>query len=203
MRRSVIPCTLAALAIVGCATAAPEVVAPRTAPPISLLRLGDVLAEPPQPSSPGAERFTYDVVTAVGGVEFNAGDYIDILDVRGTEPTFKVGGVYRIAGRYRLNSVDYANLVVSATSYSKDPASGPTALGSVSVQRGFGDFVLELHLTGPGYPHITFYDPAGCPRSGVYFGEDGWLLPSKGWRYQGPCPERQPPPANERKVQLL
>jgi hypothetical protein len=135
--------------------------------------------------------------------EFNGGDYIDILTVRGTVPTFEVGGVYQISGRYRLNSVERANLVVSATSYTDAPASGSTPHGNVTVQRGFGDFVLELQLTGYGHPHITFYDPAGCPLSGVYFGEDGWLLPSKGWRYQAPCPERQPPPANEPRFQLL
>lgn len=198
MRRFVIPCIVAACAMLGCASPASEVVVPRAACISS-----ESPREDPSPTA-GATRFKHRVVASVGATEFNAGDDIEILDVRGTEPTFKVGGVYRISGRYRLNSVDEANLIVSVTSTSKVPAPGPTSLGSqVPVQRGDGDFVLELHLAGPGYPHITFYDLAGCPRSGVYFGEDGWLLPSKGWRYQGPCLERQPPPANERKFQLL
>jgi hypothetical protein len=99
----------------------------------------------------------------------------------------KVGGSYVIRGRYTLQSLPEATLLLSVTT-SGPSGHAPVPPGaSVRVTRGSGEFELRRELTDEGWPHLTFYDVNdGRPVGGVYFGEGDWLLAKKSWRYRAP-----------------
>ena len=119
-----------------------------------------------------------EVPFAMGASRFAVGDEITITEVRGTADTFEPGNAYRIKGTYTLASRDSAKIMASVTA--KNPADGTGAIRSIQtneLSRGSGTFTLELRISAPGWPHVSFY-PADGGQSfgGVYFGTDDSVL---------------------------
>src|SRR6185295_401270 len=106
------------------------------------------------------------------------GDAITIEEVRGTSPTFTVGDVVAVRGRYKLASHDQATLMLSVTRTDL-PANATTRVphsSRVAITRGEGAFEISIPLTGAGFPHVSLYPkPNGDSFGGVYFGRGEWL----------------------------
>jgi hypothetical protein len=144
-------------------------------------RLSDAAARPPASES---SAFPHVVRFDVGDTELYDGDALSIVEVRGTQPTMRAGGVYLVRARYRLASRDAATLLFSMTS-----TAGPAGAGSEGrgvVTRGEGELALVAFISGAGYPHVTFYGDDRKPFGGVYFGDGASLLARKSWRYRDP-----------------
>ncbi|HLA84150.1 MAG TPA: protein kinase [Thermoguttaceae bacterium] len=126
-----------------------------------------------------AKRFPYVLDFKLGKTGFLKGDRIEITEIRGTRPRFKLGGKYLVRGRYTLASRDRATLGVNVTMTSPPQMPGPE-IGQESyvaevVDKGSGDFVLEktLHYEA-GMLHVSFYPDGGGSSFGeVYFGQVG------------------------------
>jgi beta-lactamase regulating signal transducer with metallopeptidase domain len=117
-----------------------------------------------------------------GATRFSDGDSIRVLEVRGTAETFEPGNLYWIKGTYTLASHDKASL--SAFTTAKDAANGTGPVWKVQttvVEHGSGTFTLCLPMSGPGWPHISFYPEGGGESfGGVYFGTNDSVL-KKWW----------------------
>jgi hypothetical protein len=118
-------------------------------------------------------RFPYALDFRLGASKFREGDSITISGIRGTRPTFEVGGDYLVKGRYTLTSCATASLCFYRTT--KERVGTRTHPSQVTkVRRGTGGFSLVKPIQHDGYLHLSFYSMQGDRGrvGGVYFGQN-------------------------------
>jgi hypothetical protein len=104
---------------------------------------------------------------------FRPGDSIEILEVRGTSPSFEVGQRYEVKGRYKLASEKRAMLSL----YSTNGEVGPGTNGL--VEAGEGEFTRRCGVLKAGRLHVSYYPyPGGEGFGGTYFHKKGVPEPS-------------------------
>lgn len=124
---------------------------------------------------PDNTAFRYAVDYELGATNVKTDDQIVINEVRGTEPSFEVGGIYLVKGRYTLASAPNATLLLSVTATERgEGCTSGNGRASVQVDKGAGVFELAAPIPYPGQPHVTFY-VNGANAGGVYFGKDRFL----------------------------
>ena len=122
----------------------------------------------------------------IGLKEFENGDTIEILDIRGTKETFELGETYTVRGTYTLQSHDEATLAYFiSTRENVTTRIGPSQ--RIKIEKGTGTFELRNTFQAAGWPHISFYPapntPNGSSFGGVYFGSGEWLrIKPFGWQ---------------------
>lgn len=159
-----------------CFAALAAVVALSGAPRDKALAAGD------QPPTVAAQ-FPHFVSVEPGAMHFQAGDKIEISEVRGTAETFKPGHIYWIRGSYRLGSHDRATIAAYVTAADLENASSRSmTVQSTVVDKGSGEFTLFLPMTCRGWPHVSFYPTEGGEGFGAsYFGTGDSVLKNGWW----------------------
>jgi RNA polymerase sigma factor (sigma-70 family) len=118
------------------------------------------------------------VKTVLGPKAFQDGDGIEITGVRATSARLEQGDSLIVRGRFLLGSRDSAQLCLSVTQHEGDGL-GPST--EMQVKRGKGDFELKATIENRGSLHVTFYDQAGNPFGGVYFGTEAQMKEIEDW----------------------
>ncbi len=104
---------------------------------------------------------------------FRPGDSVEILEVRGTAPEFKIGGSYQVKGRYTLASEKQAMLALYSTNGEVGPGTNEL------VQSGTAEFTRKFTIVKRGRLHVDFYPyPSGEGFGGRYFHKKGVPEPS-------------------------
>ena len=122
------------------------------------------------------------VKTVLGPKAFHEGDGIEITEVRATSANLEPGDSLIVRGRVQLGSRDSAEVLLSVTQNEDDRGAGdvePSQL--MQVKRGRGDFELKVTIKQRGALHVTFYDQAGKPFGGVYFGTAAQMNEIEHW----------------------
>jgi hypothetical protein len=126
-------------------------------------------------SFPDDTTFPYTLDFATGRTDLRDGDRIVIREVRGTRPTFEVGGIYLVRGEYTLASLPETRLRLTVTASRRgDGCTKGNGRGTVSVSRGSGTFELASPIAYPGWPHVWF-GTGNTSSGGVYFGAGDFL----------------------------
>jgi len=139
-------------------------------PPAGCTRVHDV-------SVPKGTQFPHAVGFAIGRSDLKPDDRIVIEEVRGTRPSFEVGGIYLVRGKYTLGSRADARLSLTVTTRTPGDCTKGNGRGVLDVRRGSGSFELASVFAYEGYPHVWFR-VGDQSAGGVYFGR-GALLPPK------------------------
>jgi RNA polymerase sigma factor (sigma-70 family) len=138
-----------------------------------------------------SDLFRHRVPFEIGVTESQNGGAIEILEVRGTQPQIKVGGLYLVRGKYVLPSRNDGKLYFYLTSASLPPSPfapppapgfGPVLdLQSTAVSKGEGEFTLIHAMNGFGYFHLVLEDGKSARFANVYFGSGDNVLRKKTW----------------------
>jgi uncharacterized protein (TIGR03067 family) len=121
------------------------------------------------------------VSTVLGPKAFRDGDVIEITDVQATSPKLEQGDSVTVRGRFRLASHDRADLCLYLTHTEGDGKEEVDPSQTCQVMRGKGDFSLKATIRHRGVLHLTFYDQAGKPFGGVYFGTAAQMKQIEKW----------------------
>ena len=91
---------------------------------------------------------------------FQGTDAIEIRQVTGTVASFEVGGIYRVTGVCRQQTLKHAALYVGNTATSGADAIAPVDGSSLykSLSDGSTEFDVTFVLLRPGVLHVTIYD---------------------------------------------
>ncbi|HEY1793526.1 MAG TPA: hypothetical protein VGG34_11460 [Opitutaceae bacterium] len=101
--------------------------------------------------------------------EFDGGDKITIVAIRGNRPQIEVGGLYAVMGTFALSSMDKAILGLYVTGTGGPARTFPSQRRKIS--KGGGTFLLWFLMSTEGEPHVSFYPAASGfeSRGGTYF----------------------------------
>lgn len=111
------------------------------------------------------------VPVQIGAKAFRDGDVIQITQVVSTSENLEQGDVVTVRGRYRLDSVDSARLLLLLTQTESDGREETDELQIVGAEKGWHAFEASITVKHRGFLHLTFYDDkTGKPFGGVYFG---------------------------------
>ncbi|MEI9898235.1 MAG: LptA/OstA family protein [Chthoniobacter sp.] len=109
---------------------------------------------------------------------FTKGDGIEIRELSGSSPTFRVGETYHVRGVCRQNSIQNAVLYLGITAEGDEDAIKPAPGTSLSktAPKGVTEFDFAFTPLRPGKVHITLYDvdnynPKDNASEGLYLGE--------------------------------
>jgi hypothetical protein len=119
--------------------------------------------------------------TVLGPKAFRDGDVVEITDVRATSPRLEQGDSVTVRGRVRLASHDQARLCLYLTQTEGDGHEETDDSQEVEVRKGLVEFELKATIKHRGVLHLTFYDRAGRPFGGVYFGTKEQMDRIKDW----------------------
>ncbi len=136
--------------------------------------------QPEGGSAPGKDDLQ-PVPTVLGPKAFRDGDEIEITEVRATQALLDRGDTVVVRGRFRLVTQDQAQLCLYLTTSENDGLAEVERSQVARVKRGRGDFELKLTIKHKGALHLTFYDQAGRPFGGVYFGTAQQMKQIKHW----------------------
>jgi hypothetical protein len=122
--------------------------------------------------------FPHAVKFEQGATRFEAGDKIEITEIRGTAQTFGRGNIYLIKGTYTLASQARATLAAYITATGSTDNFGHTlSVQHLKIDRGEGTFTLFLPMYIDGLPHVSFYsDRDGQGFGGNYFETGDFVL---------------------------
>jgi hypothetical protein len=130
-----------------------------------------------KPAAKEHEDFPFAIDFEQGTIEFDAGDFIIIDEVRGTSEDME-SGICRISGTYRLASEESATLAASVTARRAEDGVGPwNTAQRMTIAKGEGSFVLVLPISVEGWPHVSFYNDSQSI-GGVYLGAGDAVLRS-------------------------
>jgi hypothetical protein len=117
-------------------------------------------------------------ITLSAKKSFNGNDGIEIREVSGSSPTFKVGGTYRVRGVCRQETIAKGLLYVGITAEGNEDAiqALPGASLHKEAPKGFTEFEFGFTPLRPGKLHITLYDldnhdPQDTAYAGLYLGD--------------------------------
>ncbi|HEX5444305.1 MAG TPA: M56 family metallopeptidase [Pirellulales bacterium] len=120
--------------------------------------------------------FPYAVDVEQGATQFEKGDDITILEIRGTAEKFMPGHIYWIRGKYTLTSHKKAMLAAYTTAMdAENGASQSFRAQHLDVNEGEGTFTLFLPMSYRGWPHVSFYAESSS-FGGNYFGTGDSVL---------------------------
>lgn len=106
----------------------------------------------------------FEIFTPPYQKSFREGDGISIDRIHGTAPTLTTGQRYLIMGRYRLSSVERADLCLYAANGETNSDQGPP------VERGSGRYTRIFEYLEPGVLHLSYYPTGGGRNFGdIYF----------------------------------
>ena len=117
-----------------------------------------------------AKVITQNIPIQLGTKSFNEGDVVSITEVKSTSDKIEIGDTVTIKGRYRLDSVETANLLLSVTRTKTDKAVETDKSQIMKATKGWHEFEMSVIIKHTGLLHMTFYSDAGKPFGGVYFG---------------------------------
>lgn len=106
----------------------------------------------------------FDMAFDVGNTGFARGDSITITRLLGDRPILDVGGWYQAQGKWKLGSLDEAELILRCNN--------GVAVGDTHryVRRGSGTFAVTFRLDEIGFLHVSYYS-RGRSVGGTYFGQ--------------------------------
>ncbi|WP_411826158.1 hypothetical protein [Luteolibacter sp. AS25] len=110
------------------------------------------------------------VPVQIGAKAFRDGDVVQISEVISTSRNLEPGDVVTVRGRYRLDSIEAARLILLVTQTESDGFEETDKSQIVQAKRGWHEFEATLTIKHRGFLHLTFYDGIGEPIGGVYFG---------------------------------
>ncbi len=116
-----------------------------------------------------------------GPSAFLPGDFIKVESVEASSDDFRKGDTVVVHGRYRLESYEAANMMLTVTQTS---GSGKTQVQSDQqkhIERGSGDFELRITMPANGYLHLGFYPTGGKGRGSAYIGTKKQMQAIKDW----------------------
>ena len=117
-----------------------------------------------------AEVIKQDIAIQLGAKSFHEGDVVSITEVKSTSDKIEIGDTVTIKGRYRLDSKDTANLLLSVTRTKTAKAIEIDKSQMIKATKGWHEFEMSVIIKHTGLLHLTFYTEAGKPFGGVYFG---------------------------------
>ena len=121
------------------------------------------------------------VPVELGAKSFSDGDVIQIIKVLSSSERLEQGDVVTVRGKYRLDSVESANLFLLLTQTKSDGKAEIDKLQKVKAKRGWHQFEATVTVKHQGFLHLTFYDnETGAPFGGVYFGTPSQMANAKG-----------------------
>lgn len=121
------------------------------------------------------------VTTILGPKMFRDGDVIEITDVTATSQNLEQGDTVTVKGRARLASRGSATLSLLLTQTKGSGLEETDRQQTVEVSRGLQDFELKITIKHQGALHLTYYDAAGSPIGGAYFGTEKQMKDIAKW----------------------
>jgi hypothetical protein len=108
-------------------------------------------------------------IPTVASNRFAEGDGLLITTVRGTQPTFAVGGRYLIEGVYKLSTLPRALLLTFVTTPGLSGFTQDEPAQRCRIKGPNGHFVLQLPVGRPGLIRLAIYPlPHGEFAGGLY-----------------------------------
>ena len=156
---------------------------------VALIVASVARADEPSPPAPGSAEYIAQMHTAdekanvaagldsdypfeiptVASNRFAEGDGLLITTVRGTEPTFVVGGRYLFEGVYKLSNLPKANLMAFVTNQGFASRTRDEPAQHCLITAPNGHFALQLPVGWQGSIRIAFYPvPRGQVAGGLY-----------------------------------
>ena len=120
------------------------------------------------------------VPVQIGAKAFRDGDVVQITEVLSTSKDLEPGDTVTVRGRYRLDSVDSARLMLLLTQTESDGREETDKSQIVTAKRGWHEFEAIITVKHRGFLHLTFYDGIGEPIGGVYFGTASQMAKAEG-----------------------
>ena len=117
-----------------------------------------------------AQVISKEIPIKLGAKSFHEGDVISIIEAKSTSDKMQIGDTVTIKGKYRLDSVDSANLLLLTTRTKTKGAIEIDKSQKLKAIKGWHEFELSAIIKHEGILHLTFYSMSGKPFGGVYFG---------------------------------